>query len=370
MSTEMMRRFKTGGLDATGIPSVMAELISTTTDFCSDMHEVQLWYGVSAFILCSTVDGRYENKISEAQARLLTSALRTSVANTGCALPVFTQVAEARKKMFVGYGGERGMSTWFDTVVYPAPPEAYSHQAGLLDLFKSKVEAPADSMRISITARFTYTSANWFDEWLPSGELAARHLEARGRGSIYIDHPLTTMPCGLTVDPIKALSLSTIWPHFHEDAMLDTETYSELNPADAPTWIVRCTCHDQIRGKLSSLIANFASQLDCGESWEQLLGTAAFDDDAHQNEPTARDVLNKNLGFGAASRSLVGKKIGGKLTSIGNTVKRARDKVKSAGTFSRKQNKLLPSESDLDNMWRFMFKTIQFRQKCPQGQSV
>lgn len=371
---EMMRRFKTGGLDATGIPSVMAELVSTTTDFCSGVHEVQLWYGVSAFILCSTVDDRYENKISEAQARLLTSALRTAVANTGCALPVFTQVAEARKKLFVGYGGERGMSTWFDTVVYPIAPESYSHQAGLLDLFRSKVEPPMDSMRISITARFTYTSVNWFDEWLPSGESAARRLEARGRGDIYVDHPLTAIPCGLSSDPIKSLSLSTIWPHFHEDAMLDTETYSELNPTDAPTWIVRCQCHDDLTGRLSSFIASFKSLLECDNSWQQLLGSEAFEDDARMNEQTARDVLNKNLGFGAASRSLVGKKFGGKLTSIersiGNTVKRARDKVKSAGSFTAKQNGLLPSEGDLDNMWRFMFKTVTSRQRDPQGREA
>ena len=86
-----------------------------------------------------------------------------------------------------------------------------------------------------------YAIYNWFDDWLPSGELASRHIEARkAQSSIYKDHPLFAFPCGLSSDPVRSLSLSTTWPHFRENHLTDNEHYSELNPSNAPSWTARC----------------------------------------------------------------------------------------------------------------------------------
>ena len=55
-----------------------------------------------------------------------------------------------------------------------------------------------------------YAIYNWFDDWLPSGELATRHIEARKKyGSIYKDHPLFAFPCGLGGDPVRYGFLDT-----------------------------------------------------------------------------------------------------------------------------------------------------------------
>jgi Rab3 GTPase-activating protein catalytic subunit len=151
----------------------------------------------------------------------------------------------------------------------------------------------------------------------------------------------------------------------------------ELNPTDAPTWIVRCSCHPSMSGKLSGFIASFTRLLECEESWQQVHGTEMVDDDGDElDQPSARDAFEKNLGFGGRAKEIVGQKLGGKLSStyhtIGNTVKRARDKVKSARTTfrSKAQTKLMPSDDDLNNMWRYMFRSVEFRQRNPQGREA
>eukprot|EP00039_Didymoeca_costata_P006796 m.93265 g.93265 ORF g.93265 m.93265 type:complete len:970 (+) comp13396_c0_seq2:149-3058(+) len=365
VTQDVLRRFKQGGLDDTEVPPVMLEMMSTSDDFNLFAHDIQRWYGISNFVLLTSVGSSYSSKISESEARLLISALRTAAANSNCLVPVFSQVDDLSKDLFLGYAGCDGLTTWFETVSLGSVPDAYFHLSGLLDLFKSKLNLPRHSMQISISAQFTFKIYNYFDDWLnPSQDDEDDHIRKK---HTYRDHPLHALPVGQTNDPIKWLSLATSWPQFREDAVLDNEHYTELNPCNAPTWILRSMCHDhegfQVQGKLGNLVEKFASFMQSNFTWKDLLGGDGFD--ATETPGSAKEALNK---FGGG-RSFVGRRLGGTLSStlstLEKTMVKARASVKRVGNFVPSGK--LPSEEDLNNMWWYLFVHKEKRKSNPRG---
>ena len=73
------------------------------------------------------------------EAQLLLSSLAIAATNTGCMVPVFTQVQEAAQSLYLGHAGSHSTCTRFSAVSYSATPAAYAHLSGLLQLFKGKL---------------------------------------------------------------------------------------------------------------------------------------------------------------------------------------------------------------------------------------
>lgn len=276
-----------------------------------------LRYGISSYVLFSAAESGYATKISASEAQLLISAVRVAIANTGSTTPAFIQLHESpdrrqsvrqlppmSKQLYHGYAGAKGMSTWFETVVHPSIPKAYSHISGLLSLFKSKVKPPEEAMRVSITARFTYTARTWFNEWIPSGEQAEQLLDARARdGKRYCDHPLFLLHPGVKNDPVSAVSLSATWPHFREDTVLDNEHYSELNPSNAPKWTVRSDRRSPRQpGRLAEKLAGLFGNVDSDVGWDDGTGPGAGADYAEGDGKAMQAMLDANLAFGRKNK--------------------------------------------------------------------
>ena len=177
---------------------------------------------------------------------------------------------------------------------------------------------------------------------------------------------------------LRGLHLSTAWPHFREDTVLDNAVFSELNPMTAPTWSVQMESQRSIsRGRLgkpflmclwekkrhlilSSL--SFIKKINAGQllgelghnaqqqrTWTEILGREAFQDDEEEDVGAAGrgalDALANRRGNALLHvdhwATMVGKTVGRTVTKVN---KMARDKISAAGGARTVQL----TEEDLD----------------------
>ena len=89
--------------------------------------------------------------------------------NTGCKIPIFVQVMDRRKSMFVGVGCSGTVKTNYDMIVLSRKPPNCNHLSGLLGMFKAKICQP---YRLEIPGGFypktdgdgaAYTLFNFFN---------------------------------------------------------------------------------------------------------------------------------------------------------------------------------------------------------------
>merc|ERR1712029_903151 len=79
--------------------------------------------------------------------------------NTGCRVPIFVEVMDRRKSMFLGVSGGQTVKTNYDMIVLSRKPPNCNHLSGLLAMFKSKICQPyrLEVPGVRVTARCKYS---------------------------------------------------------------------------------------------------------------------------------------------------------------------------------------------------------------------
>ena len=73
---------------------------------------------------------------------MVMSTVTVAMHNTGCRLPIFVQVMDLGKNMFVGVGVSGTVKTNYDMIVLSRKPPNCNHLSGLLGMFKAKICQP------------------------------------------------------------------------------------------------------------------------------------------------------------------------------------------------------------------------------------
>lgn len=95
-------------------------------------------YGLSQFVLLSPGEGE-SALTSQAQANLMISSVSVAVSNTSCVTPVFVQVHQKWRQVYVGVAEGGDLRVDYNMVHLKHTPPHYRHLAGLLELFKGKL---------------------------------------------------------------------------------------------------------------------------------------------------------------------------------------------------------------------------------------
>ncbi|KAG8432237.1 hypothetical protein GDO86_016757 [Hymenochirus boettgeri] len=262
-----------------------ADLLCTNNDFPPVAH---CRYGLREFVIISP--SANDAVISESKCNLLLSSVSVALGNTGCQVPLFIQVHQKWRKLYVGECQGAGVRTDFEMVHLRKVPNQYTHLSGLLDIFKSKIGCPLTALPpVNIAIRFTYILQDWQQYFWPQQPPDIDALVGGEVGGVEFGK----LPFGACEDPISELHLATTWPCLTEGIIVDNDVYSDLDPLQAPQWSVRVRKADNPQCLLGDFLSEFFRLCRRKESTDELLGKSVFDENGKEDISQALSKLTE-----------------------------------------------------------------------------
>jgi Rab3 GTPase-activating protein catalytic subunit len=260
-------------------PEALREVMDSSRDFPPRAHHLARWYGLSQFVVICPTEGA-ESLHSQAQANLMLSSVSIAVTNTGCTTPVFVQLHQPWRLVYVGMCGSDRVRVDFTVTHLRHAPAHFNHLSGLLNIFKSKIGSVATMKMepVQVAVRFLYVLRHWsLDDW-PVEPLADVD---QGFDGEY----LGKLRVGAFTDPVKELHLSAIWPRLTEELVTDTGTFSDLNPNHASVWTVSLHLTENATCILAETLLNFYQLCFRNGSVADMLGKTSLWDEESSGQP-------------------------------------------------------------------------------------
>ncbi|KAI6065355.1 Rab3 GTPase-activating protein catalytic subunit isoform X1 [Aix galericulata] len=262
------------------LPLPMQDLLCMNNDFPPRAHCLVRWYGLREFVVIAPAANN-DAVLSESKCNLLLSSVSIALGNTGCQVPLFVQIHQKWRRMYVGECQGPGVRTDFEMVHLRKVPNQYTHLSGLLDIFKSKIGCPLMPLPpVSMAIRLTYVLQDWQQYFWPQQPPDIDALVGGEVGGLEFGK----LPFGACEDPISELHLATTWPHLTEGIIVDNDVYSDLDPIQAPQWSVRIRKADNPQCLLGDFLNEFFKLCRRKESTDEILGRSAFEEDG-KGEP-------------------------------------------------------------------------------------
>uniref|UniRef100_A0A8C4SEX9 Rab3 GTPase-activating protein catalytic subunit n=1 Tax=Erpetoichthys calabaricus TaxID=27687 RepID=A0A8C4SEX9_ERPCA len=279
LKQELSEKPENEEVEEDAFPSAMQDLLCMNNDFPPRAHCLVRWYGIREFVVISP-SANSDAVISESKCNLLLSSISISLGNTGCQVPLFVQIQQKWRRMYVGECQGPGVRTDFEMVHLRKVPNQYNHLSGLLDVFKSKISCPLTHLPpINISIRFTYILQDWQQYSWPQQPPDFDTLLSGEVGGVEFGK----LPFGACEDPISELHLSTTWPQLSEGIVVDNDVYSDLDPVQAPHWSVRVRKAENPQCLLGDFLHEFFKLCCRKESTEEILGRSSLEDDGKEN---------------------------------------------------------------------------------------
>ncbi|XP_069472663.1 rab3 GTPase-activating protein catalytic subunit isoform X2 [Ambystoma mexicanum] len=255
------------------LPLALQDLLVTDNDFPPRAHCLVRWFGLREFLVIAPAAN--DAVISESKCNLLLSSVSIALGNTGCQVPLFVQIHQKWRRLYVGECQGPGVRTDFEMVHLRKVLNQYTHLSGLLDIFKSKIGCPLTPLPpVNIAIRFTYVLQDWQGYFWPQQPPDLDALVGGEVGGLEIGK----LPFGACEDPISELHLAATWPCLTEGIIVDNDVYSDLDPVQAPHWSVRLRKADNQQCLLGDFLTEFFKLCRRKESTDEILGRSAFEE--------------------------------------------------------------------------------------------
>lgn len=248
--------------DDTEVKSIITELHNglwdSTTHFLDDVDgspfPVSSWYGLKRYImLCSSIPLTDGNLI-----KLVMSTVNIAFANIDCGVPFFVKIREHWQHTYLGFYEDSEHKVSFDTIHLKRISNQCSHLSGLVGLFKSKIASPVALDAVLVSTKFSYE--------LKDVDAFVWKKATHSNEFLSIDgfdvKKLIELPFGSEKNPIHSVLLNAIWPKFRECAIVDSSTFSDIDPIMAPTWTITLKMRDNFNCQLSETINKVMDLLD------------------------------------------------------------------------------------------------------------
>jgi Rab3 GTPase-activating protein catalytic subunit len=232
---------------SSAIDTVFQDLTSMENDYClldvrhfkrdpdstssKFIHPIAVWYGLRDF---AVVRCRRKILYDMSDIKMLQSAMNLAVIDSKCKIPTFIQIMDPEQNVFVGVYDNCEHRVSFEIAHLKVPPPSCKYLSGLLDIFRGKVDIayqnPAIvsvclgySVKNFSSLTFVTQKSNEIDDWDMTDFFGT----------------ISTLPFGISSDPVSELILYTKWPQVTENVVFDSQTYSDFNPLNAPKWSLR-----------------------------------------------------------------------------------------------------------------------------------
>lgn len=236
-------------------------------DVSSHPHPLVRWYGLRDFVVVTPARCVMSG---DSRMKILLSSVYIATNNSNCQVPVFVQIHEPQQNYYMGVCEVKGIRSEFEMVYLKRTPAHCKYLTGLLSLFKCKVASSVPLEPISVAVRFTYILTDW-----PSNNIWTQEppdFDFMQGQSLGVDE-LGKLPFGATRDPVSELHLYATWPQLMENVVVDSESYSDFEPSQAPRWSVRVKMVEKRDGfLLSEYLSEFIQLCSNNRSMQDLLG--------------------------------------------------------------------------------------------------
>ncbi|CAK1544184.1 unnamed protein product [Leptosia nina] len=240
----------------------------STTKFMDDSDgsefPVSNWFGLKRYIMLCPRSPLVDGGI----IKLVMSSVNIAFANIDCGVPFFVKIREHLQHAYLGFYEDSDFKTSFDTIHLERISNQCSHISGLVGIFKSKISSPIPLDAVVISVKFSYElkyseTFAWRQRLLSNEFLSIDGFDVK---------KLIEIPFGFDTNPIKSALLNAIWPQFRESAIVDSSTFSDIDPLMAPTWTITIKFHNNICGQLSDMIDKVMHLLDNSQLLMDILG--------------------------------------------------------------------------------------------------
>lgn len=239
-----------------------------TTHFMDDADgspfPVSNWYGLSRYVMLYPSTPLSDGSL----IKLVLSSVNIAFANVDCGVPLFVKIREHWQHTYLGFYEDNEYKTSFDTIHLKRISNQCSHLSGLVSLFKSKIASPVALDAVVVSTKFSYE--------LKDLEAFAWKKMTHSNEFLSVDgfdvKKLTDLPFGSERNPIQSVRLNAIWPKFRECTIVESSTFSDIDPLMAPTWTITLKIRDNFTCQLSETIGRLMDLLENGNLLMDTLG--------------------------------------------------------------------------------------------------
>ncbi|XP_014211010.1 rab3 GTPase-activating protein catalytic subunit isoform X2 [Copidosoma floridanum] len=265
------------------------DILNSRNDFVQIKNgypELARFYGIREFLLLVPVK---QNSIAdETKMKILLSSLTIAVSNAQCEIAAFVQVQEQWQNYYLGINIGKGSRMHLNMVHLKKIPPHCRHLTGLSTLFKQKISEGCGSGvgldTVIVSVRLSYTLKDWTNSTWTQEPPDFDFLQGETLG---VDE-LGKLPFGATFDPIN-------WSEISENAVVESESFSDLEPLSAPDWSLKVEMVRNPACLLGEYLSNFLQLCGNQKSLVELLGEgAAYVDNENQSLSSAFNILTES----------------------------------------------------------------------------
>lgn len=261
------------------VPDCLNDLMSHSQDFASKAHCLVRWYNLRKFLLLSM---RGDTIVSEDRVKLILSSASIALSNIDCHVPIFVHIHNPRSNFYQGISEHYNIRTTYEMVLFKQGLKNYKYLSELIGLFREKASCSLNDP-LTVTARINYCldSVSFFsraikkevdddhrteDQQLGEFEkkVSRQSLTATATFEEVIQELSTQIPHQHQV--VSCIHVAALWPPVSDKVITDSQVHSDLDPAEAPVWTMRCVAHDTCPMKLvhetQAILQIFSSTID------------------------------------------------------------------------------------------------------------
>lgn len=196
-----------------------------------NIHPIAVWYGLRDFVI---IKNRRKPINDVSQIKLLQSSMSLAVSDSKCKVPTFIQVLYHEQDVYLGVVEHGHQRLSFDIVHLKTAPPSCKYLSGLLDMFKRKIDVNYVNPTM-VSVCLSYSLKNF----LSAAYSSDKKSDNDDWDLVDFINVVSSLPFGVSVDPIHEMILYTRWPQVSENVVFDSQTYSDFNPLNSPLWSIR-----------------------------------------------------------------------------------------------------------------------------------
>ncbi|XP_034945637.1 rab3 GTPase-activating protein catalytic subunit [Chelonus insularis] len=287
------------------------DVLNVTNDFVridEEFLEIVRYYGLREFIVLTPA--RRVPISEETRIKILVSSLTIACTNTNSEVPALVQVLEPWQKYYLGVNVGKGSIAHLDMVHLKKTPPHCRHLTGFLALFKQKIGEGCgvrlDPVQVSV--RFTYLLKDFTPETSNFDFMEGTFVKTVEVGKL---------PLGASVDPMVELQLFTTWNQMSENVVVDSESFTDLEPQLATEWSIKVKFSETPPSLLEEYLAEFLNLCKNQKSLSDYLGdisytgndqalSSVFNAVTESKIPTISKVMSRSSSIQKSSKNPVG----------------------------------------------------------------
>ncbi|XP_045767505.1 rab3 GTPase-activating protein catalytic subunit-like isoform X4 [Maniola jurtina] len=250
------------------LTEIQQGLWDSTTNFMDNVDgspfPVSNWFGLKRYLMLYPKAPLTDGSL----IKLIMSSVHIAFSIIDCGIPFFVKIREHWQHTYLGIFEDNDYKVSFDVIHLKRISNQCSHLSGLVSLFKSKISSPVPLDAVVISTKFSYElkdsdSFTWRKRTHSNEFLSIDGFDVK---------KLIELPFGSENNPLHSALLNAIWPHFRESAIVDSSTFSDIDPIMAPTWTITLKLRSNINCLLSEIIRKMMNLLDNDSLLMDVLG--------------------------------------------------------------------------------------------------